>query len=192
MADKDAKAPITAPDEPAPAAPKKKKPLLLIIIAAGVVVLGAVGWFVVKPMLSADPSAETAPAGTDKAEAGSGHGEPKKENTGGHGESEKSAAGGLAYAIEDIIVNPAGTSGTRFLMVSCSFDLASQDLVTAFETRESVIRDALITILSAKSVDQLTDPKQKEIMRLQIRKRLSQVLRTDGIAGVYFTDFVLQ
>ena len=55
-----------------------------------------------------------------------------------------------------------------------------------------MVRDALITILSAKSVSQLTDPKQKEIVRYQIKKRVSQLMETDELAAVYYTDFVLQ
>ena len=38
----------------------------------------------------------------------------------------------------------------------------------------------------------LNDAKQKEVMRVQIRKRISQVLETEELAGVYYTDFVLQ
>jgi flagellar basal body-associated protein FliL len=55
-----------------------------------------------------------------------------------------------------------------------------------------LVRDALITILSAKTVAQLTDAKQKEIIRYQVKKRLEQLLSTNEIEGVYFTDFVLQ
>ena len=54
------------------------------------------------------------------------------------------------------------------------------------------MRDALITILSSKTVAQLTDAKQKEVIRYQIQKRLSDLLGTDQIKGVYYTDFVLQ
>ena len=53
-------------------------------------------------------------------------------------------------------------------------------------------RDALITIMSSKTVAQLTDAKQKEIIRYQIKKRLSKLLDTEELAAVYYTDFVLQ
>jgi flagellar FliL protein len=61
-----------------------------------------------------------------------------------------------------------------------------------FDAKEAVVRDALITILSSKTVAQLTDVKQKEIVRYQIKKRLEQLLHTEEIEGVYYTDFVLQ
>ena len=111
---------------------------------------------------------------------------PKKKSA--HGE----AAEALIHEISNIVVNPAGTGGSRFLSVSFGFDLESAELAAQFEQREPIIRDALITILSSKTVAQLTDPKEKEIVRYQIRKRLSQLMETDEITGVYYTDFVLQ
>ena len=78
------------------------------------------------------------------------------------------------------------------MSVSFGFELESEWAASEFETKESIVRDALITILSSKTVAQLTDSKQKEIVRYQIKKRLSQVMQTDELTGVYFTDFVLQ
>ena len=56
----------------------------------------------------------------------------------------------------------------------------------------SEVQDALITILSSKTLAELTDAKQKEIMRLQIKKRLSLLLKTEDLTNVFYTDFVLQ
>ncbi len=180
----------------APAAEKKKGPNKLILfggIGLGVVVIGVVlALFVLKPMMSggsdskaAAPTKGATTHEAKKAEAPPAKGKEKKEESGGEGSA-------LVYAIKDIVVNPAGTGGTRFLSVSFGFDLRSKELATAMEQREPLVRDVLITILSSKTVAELTDPKQKEIMRLQIRKRLSQVLQTEDLAGVYYTDFVLQ
>ena len=94
--------------------------------------------------------------------------------------------------IKDIVINPAGTGGSRFLSVSFGFELESSELAAEFEHREPLVRDALITIMSSKTVAQLTDAKQKEIIRYQIKKRVSQLLNTDDLAAVYYTDFVLQ
>ncbi|MFQ6008943.1 MAG: flagellar basal body-associated protein FliL, partial [Candidatus Zixiibacteriota bacterium] len=119
-----------------------------------------------------------------KGQAGESSGESvKPRKTSGH-DGETSTI----YTIKDIVINPAGTGGTRFLSVSFAFELRAPELEKEFEAREPVIRDALITILSSKTVAQLTDPKEKEI----VAKRVSQLLRTEQLAGVYYTDFVLQ
>lgn len=180
------------------AKPAKKGPSKLILfggIGAGVVVVGvALALFVLKPMMAGTPA-----EGGEEAAAAETHEPAKKETShkpapkkSSHGGEEDGAAGSLVYAIKDIVVNPAGTGGTRFLSVSLGFELGSPELSYEFEAREPMVRDALITILSSKTVAELTDTKQKEITRYQIKKRLEQILETDQITGVYYTDFVLQ
>ncbi|MBK7140716.1 MAG: flagellar basal body-associated FliL family protein [bacterium] len=190
------------PAEGAEAKPAKKKPSKLILfggIGAGILVIGVVlAIFVLKPMMAGggeEAAEETkTEAKEEHGEKTSGHGEEKKPAK--KAEKEKSAHGeaseSLVYSIKDIVVNPAGTAGSRFLSVSFGFELGSKELMAEFETREPIVRDVLITILSSKTLAELTDAKQKEVMRVQIRKRISQVLETEELAGVYYTDFVLQ
>ena len=187
----------TAAEAPAPKPAKSKKKLVLFGgIGLGVVLIGvALALFVLRPMLSssaentgpADGNGATTTKHEETKKPESSHGKSEKEKKGGRGE-----AGSAVYEIEDIVVNPAGTGGSRFLSVSFGFDVQSKELADDMAAREAQVRDVLITILSSKTVSDLTDPKQKEIMRLQIKKRLSQVLNTDQLAGVFYTDFVLQ
>ncbi len=170
-----------------------KKLMTLAGIGVGAVALGVVlALFVLKPMMDgskeAAPTAHTAKEETVKSEShgGAKHGTPSKTQE-AHG-SEPSSI----YSIKDIVINPAGTGGTRFLSVSFAFELGSPELEAQFLAREAVIRDALITILSSKTVAQLTDVREKEITRYQIRKRVADILQSDDLAGVYYTDFVLQ
>ena len=154
-------------------------------IGMGAIVLGvALAMFVIQPMMSgseAESGVQTAEIGKNRTE------QPKKKRR-------SSVEGGKAaiYSIKNIVINPAGTGGSRFLSASISFELESGEAQRQFEDREPIIRDALITILSSKTVAQLTDPKQKEITRYQIKKRVSQLMETEEVAGVYYTDFVLQ
>ncbi len=159
------------------------KMLLFGGIGLGAIVLGVVlAIFVIKPMLSGSDSGSTNASTTDKAH--------KTETA---KKSEKGAEGGsIIYAVSNIVVNPAGTGGSRFLSVSLGFALDSPELEAEFGKNEPIIRDALITILASKTVAELTDVKQKEIARYQIKKRVSDLMHTDGITGVYYTDFVLQ
>ena len=182
---------VSEKDE-AETAAKKKGPGKLVLfggIGLGVVVLGVVlALFVLKPMMSGGEGDSTGTEQTQHDEKAKE--KPKKSKKSSHGED--GAAGSMVYAIKDIVVNPAGTGGTRFLSVSFGFELDSPDLATEFEEREPLVRDALITILSSKTVAELTNAKQKEIIRYQVKKRLSDLLKTEEINGVYYTDFVLQ
>ncbi|MEA1981173.1 MAG: flagellar basal body-associated FliL family protein [candidate division Zixibacteria bacterium] len=183
----------------------KKKPggknmIMLGGIGVGAIVIGlALALFVVKPMMSSDSSETDA---TEEVSTDDGHGEkkehkPKKKHKeessdhgGGHGE--EGAVESLVYMVSDIVVNPAGTGGSRFLSVSFGFELESSYMMSQFEAKEPIIRDALITIMSSKTVAHLTDPRQKEIIRLLIKRKVSRIMETDELAGVYYTDFVLQ
>ncbi len=167
-----------------------RKLFLIGGLGGGAVVLGVVlGLFIIRPMTSDSGSESVGTANVKESKheskATNEHEKPKK------GKSGHDSSSGI-YTIRDIVINPAGTGGTRFLSVSFAFDLESTKLESKFIEREAVIRDALITILSSKTVAQLTDPKQKEIVRYQIKKRVSDLMKTDELAGVYYTDFVLQ
>jgi len=199
MAPDEEKTTVEVKDEGAKdAAPRKGMSKLILFggIGLGVVVLGVVlALFVLKPMMSgsSDESGQTTKV-DEKASEKDSHAEkpePKKKPAKKE-QKEGEASQSLVYAIKDIVVNPAGTGGTRFLSVSIGFELGAPELMTEFQEREALVRDALITILSSKTVAQLTDAREKEIARLQIKKRLEQLLETNEIAGVYYTDFVLQ
>lgn len=186
MPPEDEKTTVEVSDE-APEAPKKKSNIMLFIIIGAVVVLGGGGAFF---FLSGGDDAVQVTEATHEQAAEESHG-------GGRGEEAKTShatmvGDAIMYAIDDIVVNPSGTGGSRFLSVSFGFELGNAKLASEFEAREPLVRDALITILSSKSVAQLTDAREKEIMRYQVKKRLEQLLKTDQLIGVYYTDFVLQ
>ncbi|MDH3891259.1 MAG: flagellar basal body-associated FliL family protein [candidate division Zixibacteria bacterium] len=182
----------------AKAEPKGGKKKLFILGGVGLVavVVGlVVALFVIKPMLSdssGDQSEQEYAEETDESHGESAQEDkpkPKKKKPRKKSDGESEA---LIYAIRDIVVNPAGTGGSRFLSVSFGFELESPEFEAEFAAKEAVVRDALITILSSKTVAQLTDSKQKEIVRYQIKKRVSKLMGSQELVGVYFTDFVLQ
>ncbi len=177
MADKnDAKAPDKAPAPEMEAAPKKKGlPPMVLYAVIGLVVVAA-GFFAGKSFFG---SAGSTPVAENKEK-------PKKE-----AKSEKEGSP-TVFKVDNIIVNPSGTGGTRYLSVSMAFEVGSHETMKKFEDKQPLIRDALITILGSKTIDQLSDPRQKEITRFQIKKRVEQLLELDDLAAVYFTDFIIQ
>jgi flagellar protein FliL len=149
---------------------------------------------VLKPMLakSGTPATEQAvpapPAEEKKQEAKAE--EPKK----GEGESkgEAGAAESNYYNIESIVVNPAGTGGTRYLSCGVSFEMDSPEGVKVFEAKSAQVKDILITILSSKTVDELADIRMRNQMRRQIQVVVNRFMAPVQVKAVYLTDFVLQ
>jgi flagellar FliL protein len=175
------------------AQPKKALPIKKYgIYGAIVIVMMAAAYFVtlkvVKPMLAGgDTSVEEKFEEKAETEDGGHGGSATLAEHGSGGEDESGV-----FLIEDLIVNPAGTGGRRFLSTSIGFELASPKATGLFEKREAIVRDALITILSSQSIPELSDFKQREKLRKLIELRVEKLLHTDAVAAVYFTEFVLQ
>lgn len=108
------------------------------------------------------------------------------------GDEHGSAGSAEFYTIESIIVNPAGTAGTRYLSCSVSFELPSKDDLKAFEEKSVKIKDILITIFSSKTVGELADVKKRNSLRRQILEVVNKYAAPAHAEAVYLTDFVLQ
>jgi flagellar protein FliL len=102
--------------------------------------------------------------------------------------------------ISDLIVNPAGTGGRRYLKVAAAIEVrAEKKKAKAAEgegkgggLRDAQIRDLLIRELSSRSLDELTDPTAKEEMRQSILADLNELLGEGKVSNIYFTEYVVQ
>jgi flagellar FliL protein len=157
---------------------KQSAKLRSLITYIGVALVMLVAGYFAGAKLSHPSGAEPTPA--------SNNDKPSKESEKAHQNS------GEIVMMENVIVNPSGTGGTRFLSVSIGFEVGSPATAKMLEEREAVIKDALITILGSKTISQLSDPKEREIARFQIKKRVEQLLQSEDLMAVYFTDFILQ
>jgi flagellar protein FliL len=162
---------------------------LIGIALATLLAGGGVGAVVVGPMLAGGGGEAHA-----AAEEG-GHGE-EAEESGGHGEKSGGHGGGGAesevYSIENLVVNPAGTQGSRFLIVSLTIvpdDGASR---TELVARDAEIRDTLLQVLGSKTVQQLSDLTQREQMKEEMRAAAETVIQPGKIRRIFLPQFVLQ
>jgi flagellar FliL protein len=153
---------------------------------------------VLKPMLAhssapTEQKVEPPPAPVEKkAEAKpQAKAEEHKKAEGGK-EGEGGATETNYFNIESIVVNPAGTGGTRYLSCGISFEMATAEDVKVFESKAAQVKDILITILSSKTVDELADIRQRNQMRRQILAIVNRFLAPTQAKAVYLTDFVLQ
>ncbi len=151
--------------EQAPASEKKKKGKLLIIIIAVVVLLagGAGAYFFL----------------LNKA------GEKDKAHT----TKESKETQGVNFAIEPFVVNLVDQ---KYLKVSIQIELSNPKLMETAKAKTPQIRDAIITILSSKTSEELITPEGKLIVKDEIKMRANQVLGENSVLNVYLTDFVMQ
>ncbi len=96
------------------------------------------------------------------------------------------------YVVKDLIVNPAGTNGTRFLLTTVGFEVNTGEALKELETKDVQLRDALNTVLTAKGLDELVDVARRETLRTEISRRVRDLVRTGSLKNVYFSKFIIQ
>jgi flagellar FliL protein len=190
---------------------KKKKglpPFVLPIVLAlvGIGGGGFVGAKVVGPKLTAGILDKLTPAElaahTPKKKDGEEDAEGDAEGAEGeHAEGDGKAAAGEhgpvgpppLYTISDLVLNPAGSGGTRFLMLSVAFDMKDSAAVETLKQRDSEIRDAVLALVGAKTVEQLAEVSAREPMKAEIKELVSKIVKKKTlIKRVSFPQFVIQ
>jgi flagellar FliL protein len=98
----------------------------------------------------------------------------------------------VLFVMKDIVVNPAGTNGLRFLLTTIAIEADSKEAVASLQKREVQVSDIVITILSSKTLADLDDSSYREALRKQILKELNKILAVGKLTNVYFSKFVIQ
>lgn len=117
-----------------------------------------------------------------KAESG-GHG-------GGHGKS--SEGDGFSYKFDSLVVNLAGSMGTRYLKASFTADSENAQFSQIIEEHKPELLDVAQTVLSSRSMADLEQAGAKNLLRNDLIARLNHALESDVITQIYFSEFVVQ
>lgn len=190
----------TPPPEAEGAKPARKAPkgaVLIGVLVGGLAVGVGAGLFALGPMV-AKSSGYVVTADTTHAEGEEGgEGEHGAAAGGEHGGKEGEAAGASnLHLIDNLVLNPAGSGGTRFLMVAAAIEFKEAALVDAFKARDAEVRDIVLRVMGAKTVDQLSDMGMRDSLRKELGDSLSGLVpkaqRKQAIRRVYFPQFVIQ
>jgi flagellar basal body-associated protein FliL len=95
----------------------------------------------------------------------------------------------------EFLVNPADTSsgsGLRFIKALVSLGVSPASVYTQLEAQQPKLRDAVITILTAKPVDKLDSPEDREFIKDEIRFAVNKMLHRGEVLQVYFSEFIIQ
>lgn len=173
MADKPAQA-TEAADAPKDAGESEgakpgKGPLLVMV--GGLLIGGAAGALVVGPKLAGQP--------TDDVESTSG----------GHGATASSEF--FSHVVEGLIVNPAGTGGTRLLLISVAIEVDLEGTAQEAEDRDSEIRDTLLSALGTKTIEELTDPSRREALKHELLEAIRALGFSGELLQVHIPQFVV-
>lgn len=165
-------------------------PMLATVLLAPVCTW-AVGQFVLIPQLqkkiAAAPSTEQAAA--EPAAHSGGHG--GKEGKEGK-EGKDGAEGAPNYEFKDVVVNLAGTMGTRYLKTTFLVTGAEPNIKSVFDSQKPRLTDVTLNVLSSLSLADLEEPGAKNVLREKLVAAYNQALGKKVAEQVYFSDFVVQ
>ena len=90
------------------------------------------------------------------------------------------------------MVNPAKSAGTRFLLTSIAMEVTAGGAEDGLEEREVELRDALIIVLGAKTVEELTDISNRDRIAQEIFVVFEEILGKGLVHRIYIPQFVIQ
>ena len=91
-----------------------------------------------------------------------------------------------------MVVNLAGTMGTRYLKTTFLVTGSDATVKSAFETKKPQLMDVTLNVLSSLTLADLEEPGAKNVIREKLVAAYNQVFGHKVADQVYFSDFVIQ
>lgn len=118
--------------------------------------------------------------------------ENKKSDEKSSEKEEAATIGENIFNLDDIIVNPAETNGKTLVLASLGFDLSSPEAKKTMEEKVIIVKDAVITLLSSKTVPQLSNTAYRDSLKAEMISDLSKKMPGVKINNIYFSKFIIQ
>ncbi len=165
-----------AEEAQAPKAPNKL--ILPLVVAIMTIAGGAVGVMVIAPMLA--PAHQTAAL------------DPAQHPDSATGKTAGRESKGPMFRIDNLIVNPAGSQGSRFLMVSVAVETSSASHEEQLRRQEAQIRDVSISLLERETMESLSQVGIRDTLKNRLADTLSVITGSRPKLRVFLPQFVIQ
>ena len=91
-----------------------------------------------------------------------------------------------------LLVNVAGTMGSRYLLVSLSLVGSDPDFKTKVQDFEPQLRDTACGALASKTLADLEKPGARNLIRSELISGFNNVLSAPLVQELYLTEFAIQ
>ncbi|MFQ5649081.1 MAG: flagellar basal body-associated protein FliL [bacterium] len=148
---------------------KKGGMLKIILIPVILLIQAAAAYYIVFNVLLKHPNHVEEP-------------KPKKENL----------EVGQFYEITDLVINPAESGGRRYLVLELALETDNSKLLEEATSKEIWIRDAIITLLTKKTAEELLELSIRKKLKKQILETLNNRMAEGKFERIYFKKYLLQ
>lgn len=95
------------------------------------------------------------------------------------------------FSIEDLIINPAGTSGQRLLLLSVGFGVKDEERLALLQDNEVVIKDLVISTVAQKTLGTLSRIELKDSLKVELALKINEVYPKAKVKNVYFSKYLI-
>jgi flagellar FliL protein len=177
-------------EEEKPSSGGVKRIVLVGALVGGLLAGAGAGMFALGPMLARKSGYVVDPTLLAAADSAKANEAPTSK---GGEEGKEGESTSTIHTIDNIILNPAGSGGSRFLMLQAAIDAKEGSTVEELKTRDAEARDVVLRVMGAKTVEQLSDMRNRERFKQELIDSLGALFKKKGaIRRIYFPQFVIQ
>ncbi len=168
-------------------------PLIIAVVVMPVLAYVTTNFLILPKIKAAmgSSSGATASAENVKPEGEKKEGE-KKEGEKKEGSKEGGGKAKVTVPITKILVNVAGTMGTRYLMTSLTLVGTSAELKTKVDENKDQLLDLATSTLSSKTIADLEKPGSRNIIRNELMTVFNNALGSAVVQEIYITEMAIQ
>ena len=96
---------------------------------------------------------------------------------------------GALFPLETFVVN---LQDGGFIRLQVQLEFNGRSITRRFYTRIVPIRDRIISLLASKSQKELSNNKEKDKLRNDIKEIVNEIMRKQEVKKVYFSQFIMQ
>lgn len=96
------------------------------------------------------------------------------------------------YQFDELIVNPSGTNGKRYLLVEISVKLQDEKHVELVARNKERIKHNMNEALSSRTVDELIDFEKRELLRRELAEIVNSAIEIRSVRNLYYNKYVMQ
>jgi flagellar FliL protein len=98
----------------------------------------------------------------------------------------------ITVGMDKLLVNVAGTMGSRYLLTSLSMVSTDPGFQQKVTDNDAALRDMANSTLSAKTLADLEKPDERNLIRTQLLASFNNILGSDEVQEIYLTEFAIQ